>query len=155
MDFPDANKVLSVKDAGSIQGVAAVELDLQSSWAKHSANPFNWPRKKKWRQFVAGCLVTLLVGMNSTAVATPGTVIANQFDVNTSNPNLDNTVWLITAWNTGAAIGPMVGIPFLEAVGTKNGYLVSRDLDPQTYNLLIKTSRVSILSSSSSLFHKP
>ena len=101
------------------------EQELQSIWTAHPENPFNWPVKQKWRQFLCGCLVTMLVGLNSTAIATPGMEIANQFKIDTGNPNLDNTVWPITAWNTGAAIGPMIGIPFLEAYGIKTGYLVS------------------------------
>ena len=108
-----------------VDDLTAKEPEVESAWATHVENPFNWPAKKKWRQFLAGCLVTMLVGVNSTAVATPGTPIANRFNVDTSDPNLDNTVWPITAWNTGAALGPMIGVPFLEAFGIRNGYLVS------------------------------
>lgn len=68
--------------------------------------------------------MTLCVGLNSTVIATPGTKIAASFMVDTTNPNLDNTVWPIAAWNTGAAFGPMIGIPLLEAFGMRQGYLV-------------------------------
>ena len=71
-----------------------------------------------------GCTVTLLVGLNSTAIATPGVAIAEQFGIGTSNENIDSTVWPITAWNTGAAFGPMIGLPLLEAFGIRIGYLV-------------------------------
>ena len=95
-----------------------------STWEIHPRNPFNWSTKKKYRQFIVGSLVTLLVGLNSTVIATPGAIIAKQFNVDTSNPNLDNTVWPIAAWNTGAAFGPMIGIPLLEAFGMQKGYFV-------------------------------
>lgn len=45
--------------------------------------------------------------------------------VDITNSSLDNTVWPIAAWNTGAAFGPMIGIPLLEAFGMQKGYLVS------------------------------
>ena len=93
-------------------------------WETHPQNPFNWSTRKKQRQFLIGCFVTMLVGLNSTVIATPGTAIAKQFNVDTGNPNLDNTVWPIAAWNSGAAVGPMIGIPLLEAFGMKNGYFV-------------------------------
>ena len=100
------------------------QQEVQTSWETHAQNPFNWPLKKKWRQIFAGSLVTFCVGLNSTAIATPGVKIAASFNVDTANPRLDNTVWPIAAWNTGAAFGPMVGIPLLEALGMRTGYLV-------------------------------
>ena len=116
---------IQCKDCPTPMGeTSAKEQESHCTWETHAQNPFNWPTKKKWRQFFAGSLVTLLVGLNSTAIATPGVDIANQFNVDIGNPNLDNTVWPITAWNTGAAFGPMVGIPILEAFGMRYGYLV-------------------------------
>ena len=100
------------------------EQEPRPSWETHPQNPFNWSTKKKYRQFLVGSLVTLLVGINSTVIATPGTTIARHFNVDTSNANIDNTVWPIAAWNTGAAFGPMIGIPLLEAFGMRNGYFV-------------------------------
>ena len=104
--------------------VPGKEQDPHRAWETHAQNPFNWPAKRKWRQFFLGSLVTLLVGINSTVIATPGGIIARQFNVDTKNPRLDNTVWPITAWNTGAAFGPMIGISLLEALGMRYGYLV-------------------------------
>ena len=98
------------------------------NWGTHTQNPFNWSAKQKWQQFFAGSLVTILVGLNSTVIATPCATIAEQFNVDTKSPNLDNTVWPITAWNTGAAFGPMIGIPLLEAFGMRYGYLVCSTL---------------------------
>ena len=107
-----------------IKNNATKENVSSDTWETDSQNPFNWSAKKKWRQFVAGCFVTMLVGLNSTVIATPGATIAEQFNVDASNPNLDNSVWPITAWNTGAAFGPMIGIPLLEAFGMRNGFFV-------------------------------
>ena len=96
------------------------------TWETHSHNPFNWSAKKKWLQLLVGSLVTFLIGLNSTVIATPGSAIARQFLVDISNSNIDNTVWPIAAWNTGAAVGPMIGIPLLEAFGMRDGYFVRR-----------------------------
>ncbi|KAL8712569.1 MAG: hypothetical protein Q9220_003100 [cf. Caloplaca sp. 1 TL-2023] len=57
------------------------EHELHPGWETHTQNPFNWSTIKKRRQFLVGCLVTLLVGLNSTAIATPGAAIAEQFDI--------------------------------------------------------------------------
>lgn len=98
-----------------------IEQQRQPVWAAHPENPFNWPVAKKWRIFLAICLVIIFVGLNNTSTATPGVIIAEEFNVDTKNSSLDNTVWLITAWNCGAAIGPMIGLPFLEAFGARKG----------------------------------
>lgn len=90
-------------------------------WKYHPKNPFNWPTTRKWLIFLTTCLVIVLVGLNNTVIATPGVIIAEDFGVDTNNPYIDNTVWPITAWNTGAALGPMVGIPFLESFGVRKG----------------------------------
>ena len=97
------------------------EHGRQLVWESHLENPFNWPITKKWRVFLTISLVIILVGLNNTSPATPGNLIAKGFGVDTENPKLDNTVWTITAWNTGAALGPMLGIPFLEAFGVRKG----------------------------------
>ena len=108
---------------------AAVEPSIMEqrpkfTWDTHPENPFNWSATKKWQQFIAGSLVTFLVGLNSTVIATPGPTIAQQFGIDTKNPDLDNVVWPITAWNTGAALGPLICIPLLETLGMRRGYLV-------------------------------
>ncbi len=105
-----------------------IEREALPTWETYLQNPFNWSTRKKQRQFLAGCLVTLLVGLNSTVIATPGAAIAEEFNVDINNANIDNTVWPIAAWNSGAAAGPMIGIPLLEAFGMRNGYLVSSSL---------------------------
>lgn len=97
--------------------------DSEKAWKEHLANPFNFSKRQKWRITLAAALVTLLVGLNATAIATPAKTIAEEFHV--SDETFPNSFWPITVWNTGAAFGPMVGLPLLENFGSRNGFLLS------------------------------
>ncbi|KAL8937594.1 MAG: hypothetical protein Q9216_004352 [Gyalolechia sp. 2 TL-2023] len=91
-------------------------------WRDHSANPSNWPESKKWSILSVVAVVTFTVGMNATAVATPSLIIADEFHV--SDASFPNSYWPVTVWNTGAAFGPMIGLPLLENFGIQRGFLV-------------------------------
>lgn len=94
----------------------------EKSWESHPANPFNWPEKKKWGIILVAAAVTLLVGLNATAVTTPGIVIAERFHV--SDADFPHSYWPVTVWNTAAAFVPMLGLPLFENFGIREGYLV-------------------------------
>ena len=106
---------------------AEVPVDVaQKVWDRHSGNPFNWRESQKWRIVLITSSVTLLVGLNATAITTPSQEIAKRFRV--SDDRLPNSFWPVTVWNTGAAFGPMIGLPLLENFGVRNGYLVNGPL---------------------------
>lgn len=65
----------------------------------------------------------LFIGLNSTSVATPSLIIAEQFHVHDSI--FPHSYWPVTVWNTGAALGLMVGLLLLENFGIRKGYFVS------------------------------
>ena len=94
----------------------------QQVWRNDLKNPFNWSRSKKWAITLTAAIITLLVGLNSTAVATPSHAIVERFRV--SDSDFPNSYWPVTVWNTGAAFGGLVGLPLLENFGTRNGYMV-------------------------------
>ncbi|KAI4120560.1 MAG: hypothetical protein LQ338_006923 [Usnochroma carphineum] len=94
----------------------------QKRWDDHPVNPLNWPASKKWRIALTLSLVTLLVGINATAVTTPSLIIAERFHV--SDVGFPNSYWPVTVWNTGAALGPLVGLPLLENFGIRTGYVL-------------------------------
>ncbi|KAL8735512.1 MAG: hypothetical protein Q9181_002755 [Wetmoreana brouardii] len=94
----------------------------EKAWEEHPANPFNLPRRRKWRLTLTAASVTLLVGLNATAIATPARSIAHDFHI--SEDSFPNSFWPITVWNTGAALGPMIGLPLLENFGNRKGYLL-------------------------------
>lgn len=68
-------------------------------------------------------MVSLLVGLNATAIATPAHDIAEEFNV--SDDDFTNSFWPICVWNTAAALAPLVGLPLLENFGNRTGYLVN------------------------------
>lgn len=84
----------------------------------------NWSERKKWIAFLSLLTTTMLVGLVSTAIATPSEQIADDFHV--SHNEFPNDYWPVGAWAIGAALGPMIGIPVLENFGFRYGYLVGR-----------------------------
>ena len=94
----------------------------RSAWDKHPENSVNWPDHKKWKIVLVIATVILLVDLNATSITTPGLVIAERFHV--ADTSFPHSFWPVTVWNTGAAIGPMVGMPILENFGIRKGYMV-------------------------------
>ena len=72
---------------------------------------------------MTSAVVTLSIGLNATSFTTPSKTIAEHFCV--SDEGFTNSFWPATTWNTGAALGPVIGLPLLENFGVRNGYLVN------------------------------
>ncbi len=70
--------------------------DSLHEWANHPENPFNWPESQKWRTALTAAAVVLVLGLNCTAIATPGHLVTARFQVDDSG--FPNDVWPITAW---------------------------------------------------------
>ncbi|KAI4189592.1 MAG: hypothetical protein LQ346_005092 [Caloplaca aetnensis] len=103
--------------------VSADSLEAsRKSWAHHPGNPFTWPESKKWRILLVAAAATLLIGINASSVTTPASMIAERFHVTESA--FPHSFWPVTIWNTGAAFGPMVGLPLLENFGIQRGYML-------------------------------
>ena len=119
----------SIKDlecsfySGSASPPSVERRQSQQAWACHPENPFNWSETKKWRTALTAAAVVFLIGLNTTAIATASHQVTARFNVDDSA--FPNDVWPITAWNTGAAFGPMVGMPLLESFGIRKGYVVN------------------------------
>jgi MFS family permease len=86
-------------------------------------NPFNWSVIKKWRVTLTACYVTFIVGFNATALTAAVSRTNASFHV--SDDAFPNSVWPVTAWNTGGALAPMVVLPIMEDYGTRSGYLIT------------------------------
>jgi len=65
---------------------------------------------------------TLIVGLNSTSITSAAIEINERFGV--SDEKFPHSFWPVTAWNTGAALAPMVILPIMEEFGFRIGYLV-------------------------------
>ena len=109
--------------------VLKVRGDDSAQTAKHPLeaddpiNPFNWSMTKKWGVTLVACYVTFIVGFNATALTAAVSLTNAAFDI--SDDAFPNSVWPVTAWNTGGALAPMVVLPIMEDYGTRPGYLVT------------------------------
>ena len=113
--MPDTTPPTSA-EATQMEGSVEISREV---WRNHTANPFNWPRSKKWRVTMVTATVTFLVSLNATAVATPSHIIAEEFHV--SYEDFPNSFWPVTVWSTGAAVGPLCGWRGWENFGTGLG----------------------------------
>lgn len=86
------------------------------------ANPVNWSAARKWSVLVIACYVTFVVGINATALTAAVKDTNAAFGI--SDEHFPNSVWPVTAWNTGAALAPMVVLPLMEDYGVRAGYIV-------------------------------
>lgn len=86
-------------------------------------HPFNWPKPKKWGITLIACYVTFTVGLNATALTAAVSQTNAYFHI--SDIGFPNSVWPVTAWNTGGALAPMIVLPIMEDYGTRPGYLIT------------------------------
>lgn len=94
----------------------------QHTSAAEPGNPFGWSLIKKWSVTLLACYVTFVVGFNATALTAASSLTNTTFSI--SDSSFPNSVWPVTAWNTGAALAPMVVLPIMEDYGTRSGYLI-------------------------------
>ncbi|EON62309.1 hypothetical protein W97_01530 [Coniosporium apollinis CBS 100218] len=87
------------------------------------ANPFNWPTSRKWLITLTTCFITLIVGINATAIASAAEEINHEFGV--SDEHFPHSYWPVCSWNVGAALVPLVALPLMENFGVRTGYLAS------------------------------
>lgn len=80
-----------------------------------------WPAAKKWTTIMTAAVVTFLVGINSTALLSATQEVSERFHVDDSS--FDNSFFLVTAWNAGAAIVPLVILPAMEDFGIRPIYI--------------------------------
>ncbi len=88
-----------LEDSVTSTGISSPPNERKESlhaWANHPQNPFNWPERRKWRTALTSAAAVLLIGLNCTAIAPPGPVIAARFGVSVAS--FPNDVWPITAW---------------------------------------------------------
>ena len=91
--------------------------------AEDPDNPFNWPAIRKRSVVLTACYVTFIVGFNATALT--AAVSHTNATFNVSDVAFPNSVRPVSAWNTGAALAPMVVLPIMEDHGIKLGYCLT------------------------------
>jgi MFS family permease len=110
------NQESSAQSAG-----LGIDHPLQWNGPNDPANPFNWKVKTKWNVTLTACYITLLVGLNATAMTSASEVINEQFGI--SDRHFANSYWPVVSWTVGAAGAPMMILPILEDFGMRIGYI--------------------------------
>lgn len=85
-------------------------------------NPHNWPGRTKWAVTLTACYVTLIVGLNATAMTTASEEINGTFGI--SDAHFAHSYWPVVSWTVGAALAPLFALPLLEDFGIRIGYIV-------------------------------
>ena len=104
-------------------GDNSVQTPEHSFLTNDADHPFNWSATRKWSVTLIACYVTFIVGLNATALTAAVSQTNATFDV--SDAAFSNSVWPVTAWNTGGALAPMMVLPIMEEHGTRPGYLTT------------------------------
>lgn len=105
------------------QGAHSAQTPEHPFQADDPDNPFNWSVIKKWSVTLIACYVTFIVGFNATALTAAVSQTNSTFNI--SDDTFPNSLWPVTAWNTGGALAPMVVLPIMEDYGTRPGYLIT------------------------------
>lgn len=85
-------------------------------------NPRNFSNARKWMIAGACMLLTLLIPMNGTSITVATAQIDARFNI--SDQPFPNSYWTVVSWTLGGALFVMVGIPLLEDLGVRLGFLV-------------------------------
>src|SRR6201995_3106285 len=85
---------------------ADLGIDDPLQWTDRNdpTNPFNWKVKTKWNFTLTACYVTLIVGLNATAMTSASEAINEQFGI--SDDHFANSYWPVVSWTVGAALAP-------------------------------------------------
>lgn len=86
-------------------------------------NPFKWSPGKKWLLTLTACFVNLIMMASATTITSAAADINARFGI--SDDSFPNSYWPVTSWNVGAATFPLIGLPLMESLGVRYGYLLS------------------------------
>jgi MFS family permease len=86
------------------------------------ANPHNWPKTRKWLVTGTALLATLLVPLNGTFITIAAQEINSRFGIQ-DTAYFSNSYWPVTSWSLGGAIFIITGLPLMEDIGVRIGYI--------------------------------
>ncbi|KAK4575109.1 hypothetical protein LTR86_000961 [Recurvomyces mirabilis] len=87
------------------------------------ANPYNWPKQRKWLVTATALFSTLIVTLNGTGISVAALEINQDFGI--SDAAFPNSYWPITSWTLGGAVFVIFFLPVMEDVGVRIGFLVT------------------------------
>lgn len=85
-------------------------------------NPANWSRARKWMVLGAALLGTLIIPLNGTSITVAHEQLAAVF--NFSEETFPYSYWMVTSWSIGGAVFVVVGLPLLEDLGVRLGFMI-------------------------------
>lgn len=85
-------------------------------------NPQNWSNARKWLVTGAALIATLIIPLNGTSITVAAQEINHDFSV--SDANFPHSYWPVTSWSIGGAIFVMVGLPLMEDLGVRLGFMI-------------------------------
>ncbi len=84
-------------------------------------NPHNFSITRKWIITGAALLGTLLVPLNGTSITVAHLELDRAFNI--SEATFPHSYWIVTSWSIGGAVFIVVGLPLLEDLGVRLGFL--------------------------------
>ena len=102
-----------------------VRITVDWDGSKDPENPLNWSYRRKWLLTGASCFMCFAVGLNALAITSASDKVDVRFGIDDTGPNAYNAYWIVTVWNAGATLAPLIGLPMMESFGVRKGYLVS------------------------------
>ena len=85
--------------------------------------PYNWGRSRKWMVAGAAMLGSLILPLNGTSITVARQSINSEFHIDDST--FPNSYWAVTSWTLGGAVFIILGLPLLEDLGVRTGYMIS------------------------------
>ncbi|KAK3047772.1 hypothetical protein LTR09_010887 [Extremus antarcticus] len=86
------------------------------------ANPVNFSKTRKWVITLSCLLGTLLIPLNGTSITVAHEQLDRVFNINESV--FPHSYWIVTSWSVGGAVFILVGLPLLEDLGVRLGYMI-------------------------------
>ena len=100
------------------------ETEVQTlDWEPNDpANPQNFSKARKWLIAGTAMLGTLLIPLNGTSITVAAHEIDAQFGI--SDAGFPNGYWIVTSWSVGGAVFIVLGLPLMEDLGVRLGYVI-------------------------------
>lgn len=124
---PDGTHVSDGSDGSSTSTVVIHDTDsAPATPAQNEENvaaqlPHEWSTSRKWTVAGVAMLGSLLLPLNGTSITVASKQINSDFNI--SDANFPNSYWAVTSWSLGGAVFIILGLPLLEDLGVRKGYM--------------------------------
>lgn len=119
--FSTASSTEKVSGEGATKQASDVRV-IDWDGPNDPGNPLNWSPVRKWMTLGAALLGTLIIPLNGTSITVAHEQLATAF--NFSEETFPYSYWAVTSWSLGGAVFVVVGLPLLEDLGVRLGYMI-------------------------------